>query len=88
LSAKRSTPDISIRGVEWEIKSPKGKSDNNIQKNMREAGHQSNNIVIDLRRSKLHQSRAVGYINLYLSNPNHLKRVLVIAKNGKVLVIK
>jgi len=82
------TPDVSVKNVEWEIKSPEGSSDNNIQKNMREASHQSKNIVIDLRRSKLHQNRALGYINSYLSYPNKLERVLVITKSEKVLVIK
>jgi hypothetical protein len=81
-------PDVAICGTAWEIKSPIGNSDNNIQKTMREASHQSNNIVIDLRRSKLHQSRALGYIRQYLNRPSYLKKVLVIAKSQKVLAIK
>ena len=40
------SPDVSIRGIEWEIKSPTGDGKNNIRKNMREATHQSSNIVI------------------------------------------
>ena len=82
------TPDVLIRGVDWEIKSPVGSGKNNIQKNMREAARQSNNVVIDLRRSKLHQNRALGYINQFLERPNTLKRVLIITKTGKVLVLK
>lgn len=87
-TARCETPDISIRGIEWEIKSPVGEGKNNIQKNMREATHQASNIVIDLRRSKLHQSRALGYIKQFLERPNTLKRVLVITKTRKVLVMK
>ena len=82
------SPDVSIRGVEWEIKSPIGDSKNNIQKNIREAARQSNNIVIDLRRSKLHQARALGYIKQYLDHPNNIKRLIVITKSEKVLVLK
>lgn len=82
------TPDISIRGVAWEIKSPVGESKNNIQKNIRAAAKQSRNVVIDLRRSKLHQERAVGYINQFLSRPNNIKRLIVITKRAKVLDIK
>jgi hypothetical protein len=55
-TASQGTPDVSIDGFEWEIKSPVGSGANNIQKNMREASAQSENVVIDLRRSKLHQT--------------------------------
>jgi hypothetical protein len=50
-TASQGTPDVSIDGIKWEIKSPIGTSANNIRKNMREAGNQSPNVVIDLRRS-------------------------------------
>jgi Contact-dependent growth inhibition CdiA C-terminal domain len=59
-ATSRSAPDISINGIQWELKSPVGVGGNNIQKNMREASAQSKNIVIDLRRSKLHQTRALA----------------------------
>jgi len=87
-TAKHETPDVSVRRVEWEIKSPIGSSKNNIQKNMREATRQSHNIVIDLRRSKLHQNRAIGYVKQFLERSNAVKRVLVITKTGKVLALK
>ena len=87
-STNQSTPDIIIDCIKWEIKSPIGNSKNNIQKNMREASWQSGNIVIDLRRSKLHQTRALGYINQFVERSRKIKRVLVITKQGKVLTIK
>lgn len=87
-TASRGTPDVSINGIEWEIKSPIGDSANNIRKNMREAGLQSRNIVMDLRRSKLHQTRAIGYIKQYMATSRKLDRVLVIAKTKQVLTIK
>ena len=87
-TASQGTPDVSIKGIKWEIKSPIGSSANNIRKNMREAGLQSRNIVIDLRRSKLHQTRAVGYIKQYMLTSRKLKRVLVITKTKQILTIK
>lgn len=87
-TAKQGTPDVSIRGIEWEIKSPIGSSTNTIQRNMREASLQSSNIVIDLRRSKLHQTRALGYIKQFTERHKKLKCVLVITKSGQVLKIK
>jgi hypothetical protein len=87
-TANQGTPDISIEGIKWEIKSPIGNSKNNIRKNMREAGNQSASVVIDLRRSKLHQTRAIGYVNQYMATSKKLKRVIVITKSEKVLTIK
>ena len=87
-TGSQGTPDVSIRGVSWEIKSPVGDSANNIQKNMREASAQSENVVIDLRRSKLHQTRALGYIRQFTDRYKTLKRVLVITKSKQILTIK
>jgi hypothetical protein len=87
-TGSRGTPDVSIRGIKWEIKSPIGESANNIRKNMREAGLQSVNVVIDLRRSRLHQTRAVGYIKQYMATSKKLSRVLVITKTKQILTIK
>lgn len=87
-TGSQGTPDVSIQGIKWEIKSPIGTSANNIQKNMREASAQSENIVMDLRRSKLHQTRAIGYIKQFTDRYKKLKRVLVITKSQQILTIK
>lgn len=87
-TGSQGTADVSIQDIAWEIKSPIGSSVNNIRKNMREAGLQSRNIVIDLRRSKLHQNRAVGYIKQYMTTSRKLERVLVITKTKQILTIK
>jgi hypothetical protein len=87
-TASQGTPDVSIGGIKWEIKSPVGTSANNIRKNMREAGLQSRYVVIDLRRSKLHQTRATGYVKEYMTTSRKLIKVLVITKTKQVLTIK
>ena len=87
-TASQGTPDVSIDGIKWEIKSPIGSGANNIQKNMREASAQSDNVVIDLRRSKLHQTRALGYVKHFTDMSKKLKRVLVITKSKQILTIK
>ena len=87
-TGNHGTPDLSINGIDWELKSPIGNSKNNIRMNMREAGNQSANIIIDLRRSKIHQTRDLGYINPYMSTSKKLKNVLVITKSKQILTIK
>lgn len=81
------TPDVDVNGVKWEIKSPMGNGKRTIDNNLSEARRQSKNIVIDLRRIKMHQSKANARIKFYLSTPHHFKRVIVITKSNKVIVI-
>jgi len=81
------TPDIDINGVKWEIKSPMGNGKRTIDNNFNEARKQSKNIVIDLRRTKMHQSKVNARISSYLSTPHHFRRILVITKSKKVIVI-
>lgn len=59
-TASRGMPDIKIGNTEWEIKSPIGASPYTIQNNMRKAGHQSKNIIIDLRKVKMHPEACSG----------------------------
>lgn len=83
------SPDIKIGNIEWELKSPEGASRYTIQNNMRKAGHQSKNVVIDLRRVRMHQKRALGYINAFLCEASStFKRVIVITKSGKIVVLR
>lgn len=81
------TPDIEVAGLRWEIKSPIGDGKKTIENNFRTARKQSLNIVIDLRRIKMHQSKATARINFFLSKPSRLKKVLVITKSNKVIEI-
>jgi hypothetical protein len=82
------TPDFDVNGTKWELKSPMGKSARTVENNMRMARKQSVNIIIDLRRIKLHQRRALSRINFFLSGPNQFKRVLVVTKSKKVIEIR
>lgn len=81
------TPDVDVNGTKWEIKSPMGNGKRTIDNNFSEARGQSKNIVMDLRRIKMHESKAHARINFYISTPHHFKQVLVITKSKKVVVI-
>ena len=59
------TPDVSVNDTKWEIKSPKGNAKKTIENNLRTARKQSENIVIDLARSKTHNTRAIAREILY-----------------------
>lgn len=85
---RKKTPDIDVGGTKWEIKSPKGGSKKTMENNLRLARKQSRYIVIDLRRSKLHQARATARIKFYLATEAHnIKKLKVITKHQKIIDI-
>ncbi len=81
------TPDIDVNGTRWEMKSPKGDGKKTIENNLRTARKQSLNIVIDLRRIKMYQNKAVSRIHFFLSRPHGFKKILIITKSKKVIEI-
>lgn len=84
----KKTPDIGVDGITWEIKSPRGNGKKTIDNNLRAAHKQSRNVVLDLRRAKLHQKKAIARINYYLSaGPHKIQRLKIITKAQKVIDI-
>ena len=85
---RKKTPDIDVNGTKWEIKSPQGDGKKTIDNNLRTARKQSHNIVVDLRRAKMHQLKAVSRIRHYLSSgPHEIKRIKIITKHRAVIDI-
>lgn len=84
----KKTPDIDINGTKWEIKSPKGDAKKTIENNLRTARKQSENIVIDLARSKMHNPRAIARTKYYIRTGAHnIKRLKIITKTQKIIDI-
>jgi len=85
---RKKTPDIEVNGTKWEIKSPIGNGKKTIDNNMRAAHKQSRNVVLDLRRTKLHQNKTIARINYYLSTgPHKIKHLKIITKTQKIIEI-
>ena len=85
------TPDIYVTRFRqyWEIKNIRGNGPRTIANVLREAQHQSENVAISLSRTNMNTQQAMGRIRKYLREGNtRVKRIIVIAKNKKVLVIK
>lgn len=79
------TPDIIMCGLEWEMKSPKGKGKYLIQNTLHKATHQSENVIIDLRRIKINQRRCLSEIEKCFYSSYTLKRIKVITKSKKII---
>jgi len=85
---KRKSADIVMLNVEWEIKSPIGKSKYTIQEQFRRASKQAKNIIIDLRRTKLKYNDIVKSIHFELKKRSYINKVVLIGKSEKVIEIQ
>ncbi len=79
------TADIAIHGVLWEIKSPTGSGKNVIRHTVQHASHQSNSIIIDLRRCKMPEEKAIKEIENHFTLSKRIIRIKIITKDRKIL---
>jgi hypothetical protein len=82
---KRKTADIVLLGVEWEIKSPTGKSRNTVGYQFRRASKQSKYIVFDGRRTPISDTAIQDRIRFEMAKRISIKRVLFVAKSSEIL---
>jgi hypothetical protein len=82
------TPDVKMKGVLWEFKSPKGKNINTVSNNLRRAVKQSKNVVIDSRRIGLSNDKVRSELLQNVPLIKSLKRLAMIDKEGNVVDIK
>lgn len=83
----RKTADLDINGEKWEIKSPRGSGKKTIENNLRTARKQSRYIILDLRRIKIHQTRALSRTKFFLSGPHRFKKCIIITKSANIIEI-
>lgn len=80
------TPDLRIKNIEWELKSPQGDGVKTIENIIKKAAKQSKNIVLDFSRIKMNGNQALSRTKYYLKNNKHgIKRLIIITKNHKVI---
>jgi hypothetical protein len=85
---KRKTPDFVMRALEWEMKSPIGNSETTISNNLITAKLQSPNIVFDARRTKIPDKKIESELSKYLTQRKSIYRIIMIAKDEKVVEIR
>ena len=83
------TPDIRIKGIEWELKSPRGDGVKTIENILKKARKQSNNIILDFSRTKMNGNQALSRTRHYLHNNKHgIKKLIIITKSHKIIDFK
>ena len=82
------TPDFEIKGIRWELKSPMGNGKNTIKNALHSARKQSANVIIDLRRIKMYQPKALSNIQYYFaSHRSIIKHLIIITKTKEVIEV-
>ena len=81
----RVTPDIRYNGLEWEIKSPHGKSGRTIENNIRLALRQSKNVIIDLSRMRLPEDKCMREIKRQDGLISGKHRIMIIIKKHEIV---
>ena len=83
------TPDLRIKGIEWELKSPQGDGVKTIENILKKAAKQSKNIILDFSRIKMNGNQALSRTRYYLCNNKHgIKKLIVITKSHKIIDFK
>ena len=82
------TADIVMDGLQWELKSPRGKGRWLLENTLKKANRQSPNIVIDLRRIKIHQDRCLQELEKQFYKSKGVKWLKVITKTKKICDFK
>ena len=81
-------PDIIINGVKWEMKAPIGEGGSLMKNTIQKAVKQSPNIIIDLRRTKRHQTKCLRELEKHFDKSKSIKCLKIITKSRRVLDFK
>ena len=79
------TPDVSIDGVLWEIKSPTGNGKHTIKHTLQNATHQANNVIVDLRRCRLPQNQAVKELEQRFGLSKRIRHMKIITNEEEII---
>jgi hypothetical protein len=74
-----------IEGVVWEVKSPTGSSKYTIQNQFKRAAKQSQNLILDSRRLKLHDKYIEKEVDKQMSLRRSIRKLKLIKKNGSII---
>ena len=79
------TPDLTVNGVMWEMKSPTGAGKHTIKHTLQNATHQSGNVIIDLRRCGLPEAKAVKELEQGFKLSKRFRRMKIVLKSREIL---
>jgi len=78
-------PDIEMYGKKWEIKCPVGNSSATIKRAFKIAIKQSNNLIFDLRHSKMPDRVNIPKLEKEFQDIKKAKNLKIVTKSQKLL---
>lgn len=86
---RATSADVIIDGLVWEMKAPKSDKLRRVQRSLRNALHQSQNVIFDSRRMKgIPDAPIERELRKYAAELRKLKHLMFVNRKGEVLVIK
>ncbi len=79
------TPDFTMGGISWEMKSPEGGSKSTIRHTIKHAVTQSSNLIIDLRRCRIDDNLAIKELEQHFKLSKRIRRMKIVTKNLIIL---
>ncbi len=74
------SPDISMIGMLWEMKSPNGKTTRCIEHAMRRATRQASNIIIDIMRMKMSDNTLITLLERLFRELRFARNLWIVTK--------
>lgn len=86
---RAKSADFVADGVLWEVKAPTSDNLRVVQKRLREALHQSRDVIFDSRRMNRLTNKAIqAEVEKWAKNLTSLRRLLYVNRAGQVVKIK
>ena len=82
------SPDIVMRGMFWEMKSPDGKGSRSVEHALRRATHQASNVIIDLRRIKISDEILILLLKKLFLELRSTRNLWIITKQVEIIRLK
>lgn len=82
------SPDILMDGEAWEIKSPKGEGRYLMSNTIQRAVKQSPNVIVDLRRTKRHQTKCLAELMKEFEKSKSIRQMKIVKKDKTILEIR
>lgn len=80
--------DIFMCRLIWEMKSPTGKTTRSIDRILHRAVHQSRNIIIDTRRTKIPDSELILLLKKLFHEIKSIRKLWIITKQKEIIKLQ
>ena len=79
------SPDVIMDKLRWEMKSPKGSGRWLMENTLQDAVKQSENIIVDLRRTKRPQDKCLRELAEKFKHSKNISKIKVITKAHRII---